>query len=266
MLGEGGTKARRSGQVPSVCKADTGDPQLSVQGSLFYYLCSVIVSSLFGCLFLFILICFLLAYYLQACCTACGKLPRVITSQTWISTSNSVLLRPRRSTSHLRCMLPLFSPLPYLFHSSIHQGIKKRQRQGWKWGADSSTRCFMFELEEQDIMSILHLWLDGRRDAGSRAEEITEEMEVPTLWVNSGIPESIFDARSRHKNDTDLNEGIPLHSPSTLPPLLLSLPCWPSCRIRKTRAHVWADLAKTVEKSCGFFRSMWTIFFLSFFF
>ena len=39
----------------------------------------------------------------------------------------------------------------------------------------------MFELEEQDIVSILHLWLDGRRDAGSRAEEITEEMEVPTL-------------------------------------------------------------------------------------
>ena len=32
-------------QVPSVCKADTGDPQLLVQGSLFYYLCSVIVSS-----------------------------------------------------------------------------------------------------------------------------------------------------------------------------------------------------------------------------
>ena len=39
----------------------------------------------------------------------------------------------------------------------------------------------MFEVEVQDHEYPTLIWLDGRRDAGSRAEEIREEIEVPTL-------------------------------------------------------------------------------------
>ena len=76
-------------------------------------------------------------------------------------------------------MLSLFSPLPYLFHSSLHQEIKKKNND--KDENEALTK--QHEVFHVRIRSAGYheypalIRLDVRRDAGSRAEEI----EVPTL-------------------------------------------------------------------------------------
>ena len=86
-------------------------------------------------------------------------------------------------------MLPLTSP--YLLHSPLHQEIKKRQWQGWM---TKQLELFSWEHEWRRISwSILHLYGSGEETAEEMTivEEMREEIEVSTLWVNLGTQESI---------------------------------------------------------------------------